>query len=207
MRGCGGKTAEIRVIDIRNIYVYEFVTFETETGMVGDRDWLARILGVQRRCAPSFQDCPGSTRMSYAVFDCRDTGKRDGRRTEDWKGDRYGRIGAKVKGRTRHVEESWQDTREAAAEETCIPAETGEARSVSTSTQINMPRPKLNTHRHDENQHIGGREHSQEQQPAETITEYRRRSLGGPSASAAGCAQPCCPRSSHPTPHLHSYSG
>ena len=205
MRGCGGKTAGIRAIDIRSIYVYEFVTFETETGTVGDRDWLARILGVQRRCAPSFQDCPGSTRMCYAVFDCRATGNRDGRRTEDWQGDRSGRIGAKVKGRTRHVEESWQDTREAAAEETCIPAETAKARSVPTSTQNNMLRP--NTHRHDECQHIKVRKHGQEQQRAEAVTECRRRSRGGPSASAAGCAQPCCPRSSHPTPHLHSYSG
>ena len=141
-----------------------------------------RFLWVHRRCAPSFRDCPRSTRMSYAVLDCRDTGKRDGRRTENWKGDRYGRIGAKVKGRTRHVEESWQDTREAAAEEPCIPAETGEARSVSISTQNNMPRPLLSTHRHDEYQHIGGREHGQKQQHARAITGCRRRSRGGPSA-------------------------
>ena len=139
-----------------------------------------RFLWVHRRCGPSFRDGPRSTRMSNAVLDCRDTGKRDGRRTEDWKRGRYGRIGAKVKGRTRHVEESWQDTREAAAEETCIPAETAKARSVPTSTQNNMLRP--NTHRHDECQHIKVRKHGQEEQRAEAVTECRRRSRGGLSA-------------------------
>ena len=45
----------MRAIDIRNIYVYEFVTFETETGMVGDRDWLAKILGVPEAVRAVFQ--------------------------------------------------------------------------------------------------------------------------------------------------------
>ena len=164
-----------------------------------------RFWVCQRRCAPSFRDCPRSTRMSSAVLDCRATVRQDGRRTEDWKRGRYGRIGAKVTGRTRHVEESWQDTRGAAAGNPCIPAETAKARSVPTSTQNNMLRP--NTYRHDECQHIKVRKHGQEQQHTGAVIGCQRRSRGGPSASAAGCAQPCCPRSSHPTPHLHSYSG
>ena len=63
MRGCGGKTAEMRAIDIRSIYVYEFVTFETETGTVGDRDWLAKVFvgaqavrAVLQRLSPIHED-------------------------------------------------------------------------------------------------------------------------------------------------------
>ena len=51
----------MRVIDIRSIYVY--VTFKTETGMVGDRDWLAKVFvgaqavrAVLQRLSPIHED-------------------------------------------------------------------------------------------------------------------------------------------------------